>query len=319
MLNITLSSDLPPLAEYTLRHRPPLLPPIPDKNLTLILPIAAYWILSLIFHYIDTHDYLPQYRLHTPAEVLKRNRASPRDVVRDVIVQQIIQTGVGYLLNMFDPDAYYGDEMYRTTVWAQRIRLAQRAIPRLLALVGIDGVLLAKQLHAYPQIAGALSGGQYATLWNETPLGIGGEIWVPGFVEWEISVAKVIYWFIVPAMQFLLAVFVVDTWQYFLHRAMHMNQWLYRKLKIISLLHVYQVPFLGLTFNRLSALMFIQIRHLSLSASSSLCSICFWRPLQPSSRRVTPGHNRGRNCLQGCWPEHKTGNVLLHRFNHQNG
>ncbi|KAI9780627.1 MAG: hypothetical protein M1816_002788 [Peltula sp. TS41687] len=278
MSNLTLS-DLPPLAQYTLKHRPPLLPPISDKTLTLILPIVAYWILSLFFHFIDIHDYLPQYRLHTPAEVLKRNRASPRDVVRDVIVQQIIQTGVGYLLNMFDPDAYYGDEMYHTTVWAQRIRLVQRAIPRILALVGIDGVQLAGKLHSYPQLAGAISGGHYLSLWDNIRLETGQEVLVPAFAGWEIIVAKALYWFIVPAAQFAVAIFVVDTWQYFLHRAMHMNQWLYRTFH--SRHHrlyvpyafgaLYNHPFEGLLLDTIGAAVAYKIAGLSIRQG-----ICFF-------------------------------------------
>ncbi|VDC08014.1 unnamed protein product [Peniophora sp. CBMAI 1063] len=36
------------------------------------------------------------------------------------------------------------------------------------------------------------------------------------------------YWWIIPVSQFFLAMFIVDTWQYFLHRAMHINKTLYR-------------------------------------------------------------------------------------------
>ncbi|KAI0028130.1 sphingosine hydroxylase [Vararia minispora EC-137] len=36
------------------------------------------------------------------------------------------------------------------------------------------------------------------------------------------------YWWIIPVVQFFIAMFVVDTWQYFLHRAMHINKRLYR-------------------------------------------------------------------------------------------
>ena len=39
--------------------------------------------------------------------------------------------------------------------------------------------------------------------------------------------AQAIYYVIIPAFQFVLAVCVVDTWQYFLHRATHMNKYLY--------------------------------------------------------------------------------------------
>jgi len=49
----------------------------------------------------------------------------------------------------------------------------------------------------------------------------------PAFARWEILVAKTIYHFLIPGLQFFLATMVVDTWQYFLHRAMHMNKFLY--------------------------------------------------------------------------------------------
>src|SRR5947209_7654203 len=85
-------SVLPPLPSYTLTPVHPLIPFIPDFYLSLILPIAAYWLLSLFFHYIDVNDIWPQYRLHAPAEILKRNHVSRYEVARDVIIQQIIQT-----------------------------------------------------------------------------------------------------------------------------------------------------------------------------------------------------------------------------------
>jgi len=77
-------------------------------------------------------------------------------------------------------------------------------------------------------IAGALSGGKYPQLHqildfqDET-------IVAPAFASWEILAAKSIYWFIIPAIQFSLAIIILDSWQYFLHRAMHVNHWLYTK------------------------------------------------------------------------------------------
>ena len=50
---------------------------------------------------------------------------------------------------------------------------------------------------------------------------------VPTFAVWEMLAAKAIYWVVIPVFQFGLAIIFVDTWQYFLHRAMHMNKWLY--------------------------------------------------------------------------------------------
>ncbi|KAF9268971.1 hypothetical protein L218DRAFT_953534 [Marasmius fiardii PR-910] len=42
--------------------------------------------------------------------------------------------------------------------------------------------------------------------------------------------AYFVYWWAIPLLQFLGGMFVIDTWQYFLHRGMHMNKWLYKHL-----------------------------------------------------------------------------------------
>lgn len=221
-------SNLPPLPEYHLTPLPSLLPPIPDKLLTLLLPIAAYWGLSMFFHWIDTKDYFPQYRLHTPAEVSKRNRVSRWEVIRDVLIQQVVQTAVGWVLGMTEPDDFFGKEQYDVAVWARRIRSPERSIPGLLATVGLDSVGLAKNLGAsHPMLAGALQGGQYPSLKNVIAVSSISKVGTPGFAGWELMLASAIYWVLVPALQFGLAILVVDTWQYFLHRAMHMNKWLY--------------------------------------------------------------------------------------------
>lgn len=231
MVNATTmatSYDLPPLPDYRLTPLPPLLWPIPDKLLTLLLPIAAYWGLSMFFHWIDTKDYFPQYRLHTPVEVAKRNKVSRYEVVRDVVVQQIIQTAVGWLLGMTEPDDFFGKEEYDVAVWARRIRIAQRAIPGLLAFVGLDAAGLAKNLSpAHPTLAGAILGGQYPSLRAMVAIGGTSKSSTPSFAGWELMFASAIYWVLIPAVQFTVAILVVDTWQYFLHRAMHVNKWLY--------------------------------------------------------------------------------------------
>jgi sphinganine C4-monooxygenase len=76
-------------------------------------------------------------------------------------------------------------------------------------------------------IAAVLAGGKYPSL--EVGLDVLTGSPVPTFAAWEMLVARAIYYYIVPALQFALAIFIVDTWQYFLHRAMHMNRWLYSK------------------------------------------------------------------------------------------
>ncbi|KAF9054326.1 sphingosine hydroxylase [Panaeolus papilionaceus] len=42
------------------------------------------------------------------------------------------------------------------------------------------------------------------------------------------QVASFVYWWGIPAVQLFFAMFIIDTWQYFLHRWMHVNKWLYK-------------------------------------------------------------------------------------------
>jgi sphinganine C4-monooxygenase len=222
-------STLPPLPEYTLTPQAPLLSFIPDKYLSVVLPVIAYWAFSMAWHYIDTHDYLAKYRLHTPAEVLKRNHVPLYEVIRDVLIQHFIQTIMGCVLGFTEPDDFVGKDDYNVAVWAQRIRVAQQALPWILSIAGVNSSVLSNKVNgSHPMLAGALAGGIYPSLKNVMTLA-GDLVTVPAFASWEITVAKALYWVLVPAFQFWLAVFVMDTWQYFLHRAMHMNQFLYRE------------------------------------------------------------------------------------------
>jgi len=219
-------SDLPPLPSYTLSPVQPLISFIPDFYLTLMLPIIAYWVLSMFFHFIDVYDVWPQYRLHTPAEILKRNHVSRYEVARDVIIQQIIQTVVGVVLGFMEPEEVIGKEDYDIAVWATRLRIAQRVLPQLLGFLGLNAAAISKNMAgSHPMLAGVLAGGKYPSLTMGMDVISGSP--VPAFASWEIFAAKALYWYIVPALQFCLAILIVDTWQYFLHRAMHLNKWLY--------------------------------------------------------------------------------------------
>lgn len=227
MANTTAIHGIPPLPGYTLEPLPPLIPWISDAYLSLALPVIAYWAMSMLFHVIDELDLFPQYRLHTPAEVLKRNHVSRWDVFRDVIIQQGIQTVVGLGLALTDPEPVQGKADYDVSVWAQRVRIAQRAIPGVLGLFGLDAAGIAKNIGGeHAMLSGALAGGVYNDL-TQTVMQSGEQTLAPAFASWEINTAKAIYYLGIPALQFVIAILIVDTWQYFLHRAMHMNKWLY--------------------------------------------------------------------------------------------
>ncbi|PHH82297.1 hypothetical protein CDD83_3305 [Cordyceps sp. RAO-2017] len=213
---------LPPLPAYSLEPTGDVFACISDFWLSLLLPVAAYWALSLLFHAIDVLDLFPQYRLHTPDEILRRNHASRYEVARDVVIQQLIQVVTGAALAMTEPPEMAGKADYDVAVWATRLRLAQRALPALLGLLGLNASAISKSMSAsHPLLAGALAGGHYPFLAGADAAA------PPAFAPWELTAARLIYHLVVPALQFFAAVFILDTWQYFLHRLMHMNRWMY--------------------------------------------------------------------------------------------
>lgn len=229
MTNVTSTSSLPPLPPYALQVKPNLISFIDDFYLSLLLPFISYWALSLFFHYIDINDVWPQYRLHTPAEITKRNHVSRYEVARDVIVQQILQAGMGAFLGLTEEPDTMGREQYDIAVWARRIRIAQQALPRLLSVVGLNAAAISKNVSpSHPIIAGLLAGGKYSlTSGFDVMTGVP----VPAFATWELLAAKALYWIGIPLLQLGFAIFVLDSWQYAWHRAMHMNKWLYSKYK----------------------------------------------------------------------------------------
>jgi len=229
-LNSTSTYDLPPLPAYTAVVRDDVLSFLPDLYLLTLAPTISYWIVSIFFHIVDTYDIWPQYRLHTPAEITQRNRVTRSEVLRDVIFQQVLQAVVSVILGLTDPPQMTGTEEYDVAVWATRIRLAQRAMPSLLGFIGLNAAALSKNMAgSHPLLAGVLAGGHYPSL-TTSLTAIDGVTAVPAFAAWELFIAKVIYNLIIPSFQFLAATVFLDTWQYFLHRAMHMNKWLYTTL-----------------------------------------------------------------------------------------
>lgn len=232
MPNATSGDCLPCLPSYTLTPLPSIVPGISDQLLALLLPIAAYWIVSIGFHILDVYDFGSQYRLHTPAEVLKRNHVSRGEVIRDVVLQQTIQTVFGLAIGMLDPVEMTGKQFYDIATWARRIRVLQGYIPKVLALLGVDAIELGKNLMStHPTAAGLFMGGRYPHLTQDVISADGQKnVSMPAFGSGEMWAAQLIYWVLIPALQFGVAIFFVDTWQYFLHRAMHMNKWLYTTL-----------------------------------------------------------------------------------------
>lgn len=226
--NATMANDLPPLPDYTTKPMPDLFPSvISDFWLSIIAPHIAYWVVSFFFHLIDVYDVFPQYRLHTPDEIAQRNLATRWQVARDVVIEQIIQMVTAAVLCLTEPAQMTGMEDYEVAVWATRIRLAQRGLPTLLGMLGLNATAISKNMSAsHPLLAGALAGGHYPFLTTGLDAAT-----VPAFATWELLLAKAIYWAIIPAFQMWVAVVFLDSWQYFWHRAMHVNKWMYSTFK----------------------------------------------------------------------------------------
>ncbi|KUI65613.1 Sphingolipid C4-hydroxylase sur2 [Cytospora mali] len=225
IVNGTMASDLPPLPGFDVKPMPDFFPWISDFWLSIIGPHVAYWVISGCFHLIDVYDLFPNYRLHTPEEISQRNLATRWQVARDVIVEQVIQMVTAAVLSLTEPVQMTGMEDYEVAVWATRIRLAQRSLPTLLGLLGLNAAAISKNMSAsHPLLAGALAGGHYPFL---TSLDATSAAAVPAFATWELLLAKAIYWLVIPGFQMWVAVVFLDSWQYFWHRLMHVNKWMY--------------------------------------------------------------------------------------------
>lgn len=160
--------------------RPDLLPFISDQNLALAAPVVGYWVFSSIFHIVDVYELAEKYRIHTPQEIVSRNRAKLGTVIRAVILQHVLQTALGIVLNYYEPPQYTGHENFQ--VWK-----------------------LSQQLKVSSQIA------------------------------------SIVYYWAIPAVKILMAFFIMDTWEYMLHRIMHMNKFLYKHLHSVH--HRLYVPY----------------------------------------------------------------------------
>lgn len=231
---------------YTLTPRPALLSFVSDFHLSLILPVLAYWFLSAIYHVISTYNLFEEYRIHTPAALKARNRVSALEVLRAVVTQQIVQTALGLFLGhvVFGTEEMTGRETYDVAVWALSVRRVMQdwVVPAgkiLLGLVGIDA-------RGWSDYIGGIGMSSLASF-SDTALGNNispcrgaPTLMDGGFTRWEVWVAKALYWVFDPAVRFGIAIFFSDGWQYFWHRAMHTNKWMYRKYWTVPLF----LPFL---------------------------------------------------------------------------
>lgn len=148
-----------------------LIPGISDPLLAVLLPILAYWFTSVFFYCLDISNWawLDRYRIHDSAELSSRNRATPPEVFRAVIFQQVLQTTLGYLWLSEVPERLDHS-------------MAMRAVARALSSFGVL-FLPPSDGQAYPLLG----------LFKDAS---------PWF-------AYLLYWYIIPAVQIVVAMYVL--------------------------------------------------------------------------------------------------------------
>lgn len=170
-----------------------------------------------------------KYKLHTPAEDLTKNRATRKDVVKFALFQQACQCILGYLTA--GPDHSVPHE-YAIAVWVQKIGYSQVLATKWMRHAGIDITRIVSEstkygssyVGAFLQDTPSSNMGNFSQVVH-APTGMEGVY----FSSWETGAAKGIYWVLVPLLQYVSAMVLADTFQYFTHRAFHVNKWLYSK------------------------------------------------------------------------------------------
>lgn len=175
-----ISRDVSP-PPVLIARKPDLITGIPDGILALIMPVIAYWVYCSLFHIIDVYQLAEKYRIHPSEEEQARNKAKLSDVLKDVVVQHIVQTVVGYAVYKIDKTPTTGYEY--NYMWNIK--------------------------HKFPMLP------------NE--------------------VIYFGYMYGTSALRITLAFIILDTWQYLLHRTMHLNKYLYSRFH--SRHHRLQVPY----------------------------------------------------------------------------
>ena len=166
---------------------------VPIEHLSLLVFPLFFWIFSFVFLAFEKAGMLQQCRLRTPAEAEKLNKVTPWECAVNVLGNQVLEFLTGLLsLRLLGPGPFRG-------MWAASPRWVALAALYSLELVGLDVNRLMAKMAAEPH-------------------------------HLEHQLVEFASSFVIPAVQFLVALFVADTWQYFAHRFFHTNKFLYSKV-----------------------------------------------------------------------------------------
>jgi len=172
---------------------------MPDKYLSIFVPVVVYWICAIPFDILDylSPACLEKYRIHESAEVRAKNKVSKSRVIITVLFQQFLQVLLGY---------WWLEENDNIKLNHSRsIQAITLTLNRFMSqLLGTEGAV------------------RFANTTSSL------------FAPW-------LYWWGIPCLQLLFAMFVIDTWQYTLHRLFHTIPFLYKHIH--SWHHRLYIPF----------------------------------------------------------------------------
>ncbi|PHH59776.1 hypothetical protein CDD81_2580 [Ophiocordyceps australis] len=172
--------------------RPPLIPGISDQALSLVVPVATHWLTSAFYEVIQQFGFFEKYRIHSSREEDEKNIVGRLECLRGVLTVQILQTALGVVIGALSEVEVTGAQDADLLAWEGRVQDVGKVIHTLVSACGLDVQLLCQ-------------------------------------AQVQRLVSKVIYHGLIPALRFYVALWLADTWVFFIHRAEHCNTWIYKK------------------------------------------------------------------------------------------
>lgn len=213
-------------SQCVLGEKPPLIEGISDYTLSLVIPIVTHWVTSAFYEVLERFNLLQKYKLHSNAEETARNPISRVECLRGVLLvqvsfslcplalaclifkMQVLQTGLGIVLGYLSEEEIICNDDKDVMIWANRVHGAGKMTMTLLSYCGLDAAAASAACLSALRTAPMLS--------DQTEFDL----------EWLVG--KIIYYGLMPALRFYAALWLADTWVYFIHRAEHSSPWLYR-------------------------------------------------------------------------------------------
>ncbi|WPA95409.1 uncharacterized protein RHO25_000008 [Cercospora beticola] len=182
----------------------PLLDGISDYHLSLVVPIIVHWLTAGIYEAFRQFGIFKRYEIHTFDEEQVWNKVNRAECLRGVIGIQAMQTLVGLLLGAITSEENLDHSCVELSLWERRIQSV--------LLLSMSAIATKSLSPTYAVVA-----------WPSADLTLSLE-----YYTYIGQAARIFYHWIMPLLRFYIALWLADTWVFFVHRAEHSNRWLYK-------------------------------------------------------------------------------------------